>query len=114
MSFITRITVPISNYYRDGVFESQLYFECENQSPTKQQVIKSLEDNLKEYEQYYKDENIEVDDTDTSEILEMVKSVKDWSHVSPTNLVNTNTFVEHPQFGKQPFSWTIITPVKYN
>jgi len=112
MSFITRITVPISNYYRDSIFESQLYFECENKSPTKEQVIKSLEDSLKENEQYYKDEGIEANDTDASEILEMVKSVNDWSYVSPTNLINTNTFVEHSQFGKQPFSWAVITPVK--
>ena len=111
MSFITRITIPISNYYRDDVFMSQLYFECESQAPTKEQVIKSLEDSIKNDEQYYK-EGIEVNDTDTSEILEMVKSVKDWSYVSPTNLINTNTFVEHPQFGRQPFSWAIITPVK--
>jgi len=112
MSFITKITVPISNYYRDGVFESQLYFECESKSPTKQQVIKYLEDSIKEHEQYYKDENIEIDDTDTSEILEVVKSVNDWLYVSPTSVVQTNTFVEHPQFGKQPFSWTIIKPIK--
>jgi len=112
MSFITRITIPISNYYRDGVFESQLYFECETQSPTKQQVIKYLENSIKENEQYYKEENIEIDDTDTSEILEIVDGVNDWLYVSPTSVVQTNTFVNHPQFGKQPFSWSVITPVK--
>lgn len=107
MSFITRITVPISNYYRDDVFEAHLYYECENQSPTKEQVIKNLEDDIEKYKS-----DLEVDLEDTYEILEVVKNANDWCFVTPTSIVQTNTFVNHPQFGEQPLSFAIINPTK--
>lgn len=110
MSFITRITIPISNYYGQEVFMKQIYFECEQSSPTKEQVFKALEYCKQENEQYpeYTEEE--------SESLEIVKLIeeKDWRFVSPYGVVGTNTFVEHPQFGRQPFSWEVIKPIKIN
>jgi len=112
MSFITRITVPISNYYRDDVFMTNIYFECETKSPTKEQVIKFLKDQIEEYKQYYKDEGINIDDTDEKEILDVIEIADSWCYVSPTGIVHTNTFVDHPQLGKHPLSFTIIKPTK--
>jgi len=110
MSFIVRITIPISDYPSEEVFMKQIYFECEKYSPTKEEVIKMLERNIQENEQYpeYIGEELET--------LEMVKLVKetDWRFVSPMGLVATNTFVNHPQFERQSFSWDIIKPIKIN
>lgn len=110
MSFITRITIPISDYYGQEVFMNQMYFECEQFSPTKEQVIKALEYIRQENEEYteYLEEH--------SEVLEIVKLIKDneWRFVSPHGVVGTNTFVNHPKFGRQPFSWEIIKPIPIN
>jgi hypothetical protein len=94
--FVTRITVPITNYEGNGIFEKHLYFECDKLSPTKEQVIAALEGIDKEnqqYPEYYGEEN---------EALEIVKTVKEdeWKCVNPFSLVGTNTFVNHPKFGQ--------------
>lgn len=109
MSFITRITIPISDYYGEEVFMKQIYFECEYPSPTKEQVLKSLEYNKQENGKY-PEQNTE----EESESLEIVKLVedKDWRFVNPSGVVGTNTFINHPKFGKQPFSWEVIKPIK--
>ena len=104
MKYITRITVPIGDYYGDNVFFKQYYFQCKNNSPTKEQVINAIEELHNEYEQYpeYYGEEYEA--------LEIIKLVpdEDWQFVSPDSLVSINTFIEHPKFSKQSFSWNII------
>ena len=108
MSSIIRITVPISDYYGDEVFMKQLYFECKKNSPTKEQVVKALENIIEQYRQlpdYYGEED---------EVLEIIKSVEEWEYVRPHGLVGTNTFVEHPKFGRQSLSWDIIYPIIIN
>jgi len=108
MSFIVMITIPISDYLGEEEFMKQMYFECEKYSPTKEEVIKAIEHNIQENKQYLEYTNEEF------ETLEIVKLVKenDWRHVSPMGLVATNTFISHPKFGRQPFSWNIIKPIK--
>lgn len=108
MSFIIKIEIPTTNYYGDDVFMYEMYFECEKSSPTKEQVIKALEDidrENKQYPEYLGEEN---------EALDIVKLVEDddWRFVRPLGIVGENTFVNHPKFGKQPFSWSVIKPIK--
>lgn len=108
MSFLVCITIPISNYYGDDVFEKRFYFECENKSPTKEQMINALTKLHKEFQQYpgYYGEEFEA--------LEIVESIANdkWRYVSPTGIVETNIFINHPKFGEQPFDWKIIRPIK--
>ena len=104
MNFITRITIPIGDYYGENVFYKQYYFQCKNNSPTKKQVINVIEKLDNEYKQYL---DYIGEDYEALGIIKLIPD-EDWQFVSPYNLVCTNTFVEHPKFGRQPLNWDII------
>lgn len=108
MSFLVKITIPISDYYGDSVFFKDLFFEVESKSPSKEQVIQTVESLIEQYKQYpeYYGEEDEV-----LSILHLIDG-DDWQYVKPSGIVMTNTFVTHPKFKKQPVTWEVITPHK--
>lgn len=108
MSFVVKIEAPISNYMGDDVFFKELYFECNEVSPSRDEVINALDkldEEYRKYDEYYGEE---------AEALEIVQLVDEWRTVRPNGCLYTNTFVEHPTFGKQPFTWKVISPIVIN
>lgn len=103
--FITKITIPISDYYGENVFEKQLYFECERRSPTKQCVVDYIKDMIEEEKEFIEESGFQSDMPETLQIVELIPD-GEWQQVG--YLARTNTFVNHPKFGRQPFSWDVI------
>lgn len=101
---IIKLEVPISDYCGEEVFFKSFYFEVEDRSPTKEQIINALEKLHHEYQQY--DEYT----GEEAEAIQILKKVEDWRYVGQ-RLAMTNTFVEHPDFGKQPVTWSVIKPI---
>ena len=92
------------DYDGDKVFHQEIYFEGEF-SPTKERVIEKLI----ELDEKYKDAPDYVNGM--KKCIDMVKKVKDWQFVFADGMICTNTFVEHPILGKQPFRWEVIKPI---
>lgn len=103
---ITCIIVPITNYMGDGIFEQHLYFEGK-QAPSKEEVLRTLK---KLHEEYSFMNGYTGEQGECIEITKLVED-KDWRR--PTErMYTTNTFIEHPKFGTQPYVWKVIIPNK--
>lgn len=113
MSFIVRLEVPITNYYRDGIFFKQFYFECEEQSPSKQVVIDLITKIHEENLQYLEYNCEESEEKEAIDIINLIPDEK-WIYVGRDGVVYHNTFVEHPKFGTQTVNWDVIDVIKVN
>ena len=101
---IYRFDIPISNYEGDAVFFKHIYIES-NHSPDKDDLVKlltKLNDNYLQFPEYLGEEK---------EALDIVQSCKDIPYLGG-RLIGTNTFVDHPKFGRQPLSVQIIKPYR--
>lgn len=112
---LVRFTFPIDNYYGDSVFEKQVYFEC-SRCPTLEQIKQALETSLVlERASWaglpgYVDAGQEY--AQCLETLKYLERPNDFPHVVEGHLVQTNCFVNHPKWGRQPLTATIIQPIK--
>lgn len=105
---ITRISIPIQSPFDNTVFFQNIYFEG-SRSPTKYDVISTLRaycEKAKETEEFtgtnYEWQNC----------IDIVNSIPDskWHFVSNSTLISVNIFVDVPDLGSHPFTWSIINP----
>ena len=112
---LVRFTIPIDNYYGDGVFEKHVYFEC-SRCPNLTEVRKALAiQNKEELELSIKNPTYGPFCFEYSQCLDALDNLErpnDFPCVSEGHLVQTNCFVNHPKWGRQPLTATIIEPIK--
>lgn len=100
-----RITIPVPDYYRTGIFNQHLYIESDNGSPQKEVVLKILQ---------------ELDSRDTKypeytggwkDAIQSVEQTKQWPRLYGA-LVETNSFTTIVGLSLQaPISLKLIKPI---
>jgi len=101
---ITRVSIPVTGCYDDELVFFSLYFEG-HRSPCKKDVLDVLKDTIDTYSDL---PEAVVSFEMSKEAYEITQSVHDWQYVNDHSIVETNTFVEHPKWGRQPYSWRIL------
>lgn len=100
---IFRFSIPISDYYGEGVFFKDLFF-CRGTCPTRGEVIAAVKEAAAVDAQYPEDCG------EFSEVLEVLRLTEDFPQVYG-DLIHTNTRVIHPKWGDQPVSCSVISPL---
>lgn len=111
---LVRFTFPIDSYYGDSVFEKHVYFECVS-CPDLKEVRSALaaED---EKEQKLSKDNQECgpfcfEYKQCLDVLDNLEKPNDFPSVVKDCLVQANCFVNHPKWGRQPLTVTLIQPL---
>ena len=102
LSHIYQLTVPVTNYYGDDIFEQSFYFE--GACPTKAQVMQVLQEKIA-WNEYHLEEIPEcaVELDTLYEVYSLVTNCQDFPYLVSKQVLVSNP-VEHPKFGKQSIS----------
>ena len=105
---LVKISIPIRNYYGDGVFYQDIYFETDH-SPTKEEVLEYLQsqhDQDSQYEEYL---------GDWQDCINSVNASEDWPVVGGQK-IGSNTFVHRDDLKvfeeHLPLSMDVIKPYR--
>ena len=103
---LIKISIPIHNYYSDGVFYQDIYFETDH-SPTKEEVLTYLQS------QHNQDSQYEGYLGDWQDCIISVNASEDWPFVGGRK-VGSNTFVNREDLkvfeDHLPLSMGVINP----
>lgn len=113
---LVRYTIPIDSYCGDEVFEKHVYVECDTTSLTLQKLVHLLKKaNLVEEE--LSKEHPECGPF-TFEYAQCLQSLALLDHlhtlpiVTENELIQSTVFIQHPRWGRQHISVSIIVPLK--
>lgn len=89
---LIKVTIPIHNYYRNGVHYQDIYFDS-NHSPTKDEVLnylRQLSERDSQFSEYM---------GDWEDAIESVNTVEDWPTIGG-RVISRNTFVNREDLRK--------------
>lgn len=89
---LIKVTIPIHNYYRNGVHYQDIYFDS-NHSPTKDEVLSFLQD-LSERDSQYPEYM-----GDWEDAIQSVDRAEDWPRIG-AGVISRNTFVNRDDLRK--------------
>lgn len=95
---IFMLEIPVTNYYRDGVYYKTMFFK--NHSPKKEEVLEILKKDLADADP--KDDHYGFID-EVKEAIKVLESAEEFPMLGG-NLIMTNTRVMHPKWGDQPLA----------
>jgi hypothetical protein len=110
-----KITIPISNYEGNGVFEKELYFE---RMPSLEELRKILQEEHQKEVEYSKDPEYGyhyANCFEYQECLEVLQTVSLdlWAELYVGNgVMMSSRHINHPKFGKQSICCKVITIFK--